>query len=74
MGEDVVCGGKVSDVVVGISVKFDQKNLLGKDILHLGISTRFHVRNWVKMPSVKECFAPKILAVGISTSLTKREH
>ena len=30
-------------VVVGISVKFDQKKLLAKDILHLGISTRFHV-------------------------------
>ena len=35
-----VGGGCSSDMVVGILVKFDLKNILAKYILHLGISTR----------------------------------
>ena len=49
----------VSDMVVGILVKFDQKNLLAKDILHLGISTRFHVRKLCQDAICQRTFCTK---------------
>ena len=54
-----VGGGCSSDMVVGILVKFDQKNLLAKDILHLGISTRFHVRKLCQDAICQRTFCTK---------------
>ena len=63
-------------VVVSISVKFNQKKLLAKDI-HLGISTRFNpkIKFCIYMLTRKSCqdaicqqtFCTKELCVGIST-------